>query len=300
MSKDFYRQATYKGNDVEYYASSSEKALEGMCEYFEGSLNKAFIEVGNGVRLIRVAKPGIIETSNGFAVLGFQHTRFALDHHNNQTLRAFNENRIGRGGRQLKPLDFEGMLRQIWGDEEDATKKRSEDKIIIDSVTQPSGYRNIWIARWEKEICAVAYGTKDREESEDFANKLGQYKIHDLDGLLHDIQERKPLIHLSLRINPVFLIGGHRDDETKIYDSLYINFPYFNSEHNLSVNAAKNLACIDREIKEDSSVPLVKPKTNLGAQFTVNREIHSSVPRGQTISFLTAYLNRFLRDKEFW
>ncbi|GEM_PF-4104964 len=284
------RQADYDGGRIiEYSPSSSELALERMCEYFGASLKRAFVSVENGIRLVRIAKPGIIETPNGFAVTGFQHTRFDIDHPQ-RALEAFNASRFGKTGRPLKPLDLGGLVEEL--KKEDESEGRNESEIIIRRITKPLCYQHLRLARWEKGVYFVAYEAKSEKDAEEIARKLEGYRIHEVPEI-----KPEPLVHITLGIEPIFFNGSIREDDTDIYDSLHIEFPALNRAHNLGIHAAKELAHIDREGRKEAKRI---PETNLEKRFSVYREIHSSVPRGQTMSFITAYLNRLLRNKEFW
>ena len=290
MVDNWVRQAEYNGRTVDYTSSSSERALEGMCEYFGTTLNKAIVDVGNGVRLVRFSEPAIIETPGGLAVMKFQHTRFSPEE-SQRALEVFNANRFGRNGVLLKPVDHEKFYEEL--KREDEENGRSESDIAIGRVTKPMLYDKLRTARWQKGVYFVAYETMNKDEAEKLREELEKWRVHEVP----EIRDALPQLHATLKISPIFFIGGRRESTADIYDDLYLDFPQFNASHNQSVRVASSLAEIDRERKEGSTK---RPQTTLESRFSVYREIHSSVPRGQTFSFILAYINKSLRNKEFW
>lgn len=269
-----HRTARFLHRTVEYNPSTSETILEKMCGSFGTELLPAVI---TPERLVRVSEPAFVTSPDGRnRVLQFQYTRFSpLTSRNAHEV--YNKNRV-RG--RKRELSHESMLKEIEG--------QNEPWNLVREVTDSAYFENLRVHRWPKGLYFAVY---DTEEKPGVTRTLKPFLVYESNTQLEGVL---PSVHLTLSIEPFFVVGSMREGTRDKYDSLNINFPRINTEHRNNVESALNLHPLNQlrtpqdAFKEDGRI------------FSERYRVHSDVPRELTMGFIAAYLRKLCLDKDFY
>ncbi len=261
----------------QYEPSTTELLLEKICESFGTELLGAYINPINGTKLVRESKPVVILHPNeGKNVLQFQYTRFSR-FRSNRFVEVYNKNRARK--RRKKEISHESVWKEI--------KNQHENWDAFEEVTNPKYVDNLNMHRWEKELYFAVY---DVENEEGIEEKLKPFQIHE-----HvQFAGKLPQVHITLGIEPFFVIEHMQENTKDKYDRLSIDFPQTNAKHRTCVHSALSLHPLNNLISPESAF-----KEDYG-RFGETYQIHPDVPRKLTMGLIAGYLRNFCLDKDFY
>lgn len=281
MASSYDRIVKDKENNREktYTASTTELLLEQICESFGTELLQAEINDINGTKLVRESRPAIVRHPEGKKrILQVQYTRFSpLMENPNKIAEVYNKNRARQKGK--RKISNESALREIW--------EQHEEWDAFEIVTNQEYINDFNLHRWRKSLYFAVYDVENKEKA---AEKLKPFSVHEP----IEFGKRLPQIHITLDIEPFFVIGLVQENTKEIYDNLRIDFPQEEAEHRMRIGSAlslhplTNLKHPENAFKENYEI------------FRKNYKIHSSVPRELTMGLITAYLRRLCLGKKFY
>lgn len=262
-----------------YTASTTELLLEQICESFGTELLPAEINDINGTKLVRESRPAIVKHPEGKKrILQVQYTRFSpLMENNDKIVEIYNGNRVRQKGK--RKISNKSALREIW--------EQHEEWDAFEIVTNPRYIDNLNLHRWRKGLYFAVY---DVENKERIAEKLKPFSVYEP----IEFGKRLPQIHITLNIEPFFLIGIVQENTREVYDNLRIDFPQEEAEHRMRISSALSLHPLTNLKNPENAF-----KENY-ERFRKDYKIHSSVPRKLTMGLITAYLRKFCLDKDFY
>src|SRR3989338_8119345 len=264
------RRARFENRISQYNPSTTEVLLEKICNSFGTELLPAQVNPINGTKLVRISEPAIIKKGGGVRVLQFQYTRFSpLD--SRRMVEVYNKNRAVN---RRKEISHDAILKEI--------EEQHSPWDSIREVTDEGYIENLRLHRWPKQLYFAVYDTNGvlRKEPRPFL-------IHERNSLLEDLT---PTLHLTLNIEPFFVVRMQREDTKDICDSLDVTFPKIREENDNSFLTALGLHPLQAEGFTETHKPT----------FYGSYKIKANLPRELTMGFIRAYLRKFCLNEDFY
>ena len=258
------RRLAKEGERVgKYFPSTTEILLEEICQSFGTELLQADVNPLNGTKLVRIARPVVVEHPDGKKrVLQFQYTRFS-PLLSSRAVEAYNKNRTV--GKRKRKVSYEKACEEI--------EKQHAEWDPLEEVTDPRYIKDLNMHRWGTKLYFAVYDVKDGEGIE---QRLEPFLIHD-EGFKFD--RNLPHTHIVFHIAPYFVIRHHREDTSKIYDNVVISFPKAREDFGEDKSAAVKVhGEIGKNIRD--------------ASFLECYEFSSETSREKTMGFIQTYLKR--------
>jgi hypothetical protein len=257
-----------------YYASNTEVLLEDICKSFGTELMQAYINPINGIKLTRESKPALVMNPDGKnKVLQFQYTKFT-PFFSSKWFDIYKQNR-------RRKISEEGANKNI--------EKELEGKNMdfLDTVIDSHCINNLPLHRFQKALYFAVYNLDNKAPE-----KLEPFSVYDITRF----NGKLPEVHMTLSIEPFFVINQTCENTKQIYDNLRIRFPEADSKHATCTKSALDfhpLYMLDKEKIHGYPDSTFESHCEMHARY----QIHSQVPRELTMGFIHAYLKKFSLDK---
>lgn len=273
-----------RNKNREYLPSRTELLLEEFCRSFGTELLPAYVDLYNGVKLIRLSQPVNVrnEKNDQNFVLAAQYTRFSPLFH------------PGYMNKVIAIYD-EAVYRRPYGSVADNTdrvskvsreieKKIKENSRVLDAfqqVTNNTFIPNVPILRWPKTLYFSAFAV-DKP-----IDKLTPFLIHEY-GQIH---RNPPDVHVAFHREPFFARRNlYREDTGGIFDTLTFDFPALYNKHERAFEAAKSLYHLSNPHHKEYIYRPERDVGLLGHPRPISVELHSSIDVYTTLAFISTYL----------
>ncbi|MFA5927142.1 MAG: hypothetical protein WCT32_00420 [Patescibacteria group bacterium] len=269
------RQVPYKGKPVDYEMSTSEQLLEKICRGLGTDLLSA--EIGGDTRgsifLVRRSRPTLITGQWGEKfMLQFQLTRFSADY-SRRFLDVYCRNMGQPDLAKTDPNRAEKYVRDERG-----------RRPVVDSVTRSDFYRTAILHRWPKAIYCAIYPVTEAENTLELVQPAS---IYDPGISWHG---RLAVHHLTLMIEPVFVLGNVAEPRSELSDLLTIRLPEKERVMSMAFRQATESYPIDR------LSDLEKPFLTDPNSFCVSYRINAAVPRAMSMGFFQSIAEGFVEN----
>lgn len=276
-----YRPITNGKAVTMYTPSTSEILLEDLCKKFNTKLLDAELNPVNGYKIVRVSKPVIIDDfmTNRNKLLQCQYTRFEPFFHN-RAFKAYKEN--------TKKKNAKKFTEEV---ENDFEKFRARNR-CPEVVMNPYYMKELNVHRWGKELYFAVWDVTDdyRGITDDKERQIEPFKVHDVNTIFDN---KFADLHMTLSIEPFFVMNQQREDTSKLYDTLRIAFPKTDRTDDVCMRKANNAFPLDKIIINSADPKSIRSFEQSTNYMTKSHEIHSKVSRSLTMSFIMSYLGHY-------